>query len=152
MGHAAHFTFVSPESIDHTLRVQRERRLGQQHAPYLVDDQHQLALPPFEATISTSTTMRDRIKVLTIGLQLKSASCSVFRVRAGRIRLDAPCFSHSVVQTLGPTILLAAEKQRGRYHRLDQPGLPEDTVTIIYLEQVPFPLHLPCLRAKHRDA
>ena len=34
------------------------------------------------------------------------------------------------------------DKQHGRYHRLDQLDLPEDTVTVIYLEQVPFPLYL----------
>ena len=34
------------------------------------------------------------------------------------------------------------DKQHGRYHRLEQLDLPEDTVTGIYLEQVPFPLSL----------
>jgi len=34
------------------------------------------------------------------------------------------------------------DKLHGRYHRLDTLDLPEDTVTVIYLEQVPFPLHL----------
>ena len=34
------------------------------------------------------------------------------------------------------------DKQHGRYHRLEQLDLPEDTVTGIYLEQVPFPLYL----------
>ena len=34
------------------------------------------------------------------------------------------------------------DKQNGRYHRLEQLDLPEDTVTGIYLEQVPFPLYL----------
>ena len=28
------------------------------------------------------------------------------------------------------------DKQHGRYHRLHQLDLPEDTVTVIYLEQV----------------
>lgn len=34
------------------------------------------------------------------------------------------------------------DKQNGRYQRLDQLNSPEDTLTTIYLEQVPFPLHL----------
>ncbi|MXZ22100.1 MAG: transposase [Caldilineaceae bacterium SB0665_bin_25] len=34
------------------------------------------------------------------------------------------------------------DKLHGRYHRLDTLDLPEDTVIPIYLEQVPFPLHL----------
>jgi hypothetical protein len=34
------------------------------------------------------------------------------------------------------------DKQNGCYHRLDQLNLPEGAVTVIYLEQVPFPLHL----------
>ena len=34
------------------------------------------------------------------------------------------------------------DKQHGRSHRLEQLDLPEDTVTGIYLEQVPFPLSL----------
>ena len=34
------------------------------------------------------------------------------------------------------------DKQHGHYHRLHQLDLPEDTVTVIYLEQVPFPLYL----------
>lgn len=38
--------------------------------------------------------------------------------------------------------LSAADKQHGRYQRLDQLDLPEGTLIIIYLEQVPFPLHL----------
>lgn len=38
--------------------------------------------------------------------------------------------------------LSAEDKQHGRYQRLDQLDLPEDTLTVIYLEQVPFPLHL----------
>lgn len=36
----------------------------------------------------------------------------------------------------------AQDKQQGRYQRLDQLDLPEDTLIVIYLEQVPFPLHL----------
>ncbi len=40
------------------------------------------------------------------------------------------------------------DKLHGRYHRLDQLALPEDTVTVIYLEQAPFPLHL----LRHRPA
>lgn len=38
--------------------------------------------------------------------------------------------------------LSAEDKQNGRYQRLDQLDVPEDTLTVIYLEQVPFPLHL----------
>ncbi len=38
--------------------------------------------------------------------------------------------------------LSAEDKQNGRYQRLDQLDLPEDTLTEIYLEQVPFPMHL----------
>ena len=38
--------------------------------------------------------------------------------------------------------LCQQDKQHGRYHRLDQLDLPEDTVTSIYLDQVPFPLYL----------
>ena len=38
--------------------------------------------------------------------------------------------------------LSVADKQNGCYQRLDQLDLPEDTLTVIYLEQVPFPLHL----------
>jgi hypothetical protein len=38
--------------------------------------------------------------------------------------------------------LSAEDKQNGRYQRLDQLDMPEDTLTVIYLEQVPFPLHL----------
>ena len=36
----------------------------------------------------------------------------------------------------------AEHKQHGRYQRLDQLDAPEDTLTVIYLEQAPFPLHL----------
>lgn len=43
------------------------------------------------------------------------------------------------------------EKQQGRYHRLEQLDLPEDTVTVIYLEQVPFPLHLLRQRCTNAD-
>lgn len=38
--------------------------------------------------------------------------------------------------------LSAEDKQHGQYQRLDQLDSPQDTLTIIYLEQVPFPLHL----------
>ena len=38
--------------------------------------------------------------------------------------------------------LSLGDKQNGRYQRLDQLDSPEDTLTTIYLEQVPFPLHL----------
>lgn len=38
--------------------------------------------------------------------------------------------------------LSAEDKQHGRYQRLDQLDVPEDTLRVIYLEQVPFPLHL----------
>jgi len=38
--------------------------------------------------------------------------------------------------------LSTEDKQHGHYQRLDQLDLPEDTLTEIYLEQVPFPLHL----------
>lgn len=38
--------------------------------------------------------------------------------------------------------LSAKDKQEGQYQRLDQLDLPEDTLTTIYLEQAPFPLHL----------
>jgi hypothetical protein len=38
--------------------------------------------------------------------------------------------------------LSVEEKQDGRYQRLDQLDSPEDALTTIYLEQVPFPLHL----------
>lgn len=38
--------------------------------------------------------------------------------------------------------LSPADKQNGRYQRLDQLDLPEDTLTVIYLAQVPFTLHL----------
>jgi hypothetical protein len=38
--------------------------------------------------------------------------------------------------------LSAEDKQQGRYQRLDQLDVPEDTPILIYLEQVPFPLHL----------
>ena len=38
--------------------------------------------------------------------------------------------------------MTAEDKQRGRYQRLDQLDLPEGTLIVIYLEQVPFPLHL----------
>lgn len=38
--------------------------------------------------------------------------------------------------------LSAKDKQNGHYQRLDQLDSPEDTLTTIYLEQVPFPLHL----------
>ena len=38
--------------------------------------------------------------------------------------------------------LSAEDKQQGRYQRLDQLDVPEDTLVVIYLEQVPFPLHL----------
>ena len=34
------------------------------------------------------------------------------------------------------------DKLHGRYHRLNQLDLPENTVTVIYLEQVSFPLYL----------
>jgi hypothetical protein len=34
------------------------------------------------------------------------------------------------------------DKQQGQYQRLDQLDVPEDTPIVIYLEQVPFPLHL----------
>ena len=34
------------------------------------------------------------------------------------------------------------DKHNGRYYRLDKLDLPEDTVTVIYLEQLPFPLYL----------
>ena len=34
------------------------------------------------------------------------------------------------------------QKQQGRYQRLDQLDIPADTPLVIYLEQVPFPLHL----------
>lgn len=36
----------------------------------------------------------------------------------------------------------AEDKRHGQYQRLDELDSPEDTLTIIYLEQVPFPLHL----------
>ena len=38
--------------------------------------------------------------------------------------------------------LSAEDKQTGRYQRIDQLDLPEGTLTVIYLEQVPFPIHL----------
>jgi hypothetical protein len=38
--------------------------------------------------------------------------------------------------------LSVQDKQHGRYQRLDQLDLPEHTLTVIYLEQVPFSLHL----------
>ena len=38
--------------------------------------------------------------------------------------------------------LSTVDKQHGRYQRLDQLNVPEGTLTVIYLEQVPFPLHL----------
>jgi hypothetical protein len=38
--------------------------------------------------------------------------------------------------------LSAEDKQQGRYQRLDQLDVPEDTLVVIHLEQVPFPLHL----------
>lgn len=38
--------------------------------------------------------------------------------------------------------LSEADKQNGLYQRLDQLVIPEATLTSIYLEQVPFPLHL----------
>ena len=38
--------------------------------------------------------------------------------------------------------LSAEDKQNGRYQRLDQLDVPEDTLTVIHLEQVSFPLHL----------
>lgn len=38
--------------------------------------------------------------------------------------------------------LSAEDKENGQYQRLDQLDSPEDTLTKIYLEQVPFPLHL----------
>ncbi|MCO6453485.1 MAG: transposase [Caldilineales bacterium] len=38
--------------------------------------------------------------------------------------------------------LSQADKQNGRYQRLDQLDLPQDTLQLIHLEQVPFPLHL----------
>lgn len=38
--------------------------------------------------------------------------------------------------------LSVEDKQNGRYQRLDQLDLPEDTLTTIYLEQVPFAVHL----------
>lgn len=38
--------------------------------------------------------------------------------------------------------LSLADKQHGQYQRLDKLDSPEDTLTTIYLEQVPFPLHL----------
>jgi len=38
--------------------------------------------------------------------------------------------------------LSAEDKLHGRYQRLDQLNVLEDTLTVIYLEQVPFPLHL----------
>jgi len=38
--------------------------------------------------------------------------------------------------------LSAEDKQQGRYQRLDQLDIPADTRVVIYLEQVPFPLHL----------
>lgn len=38
--------------------------------------------------------------------------------------------------------LSAEEKRHGQYQRLDHLNSPEDTLTTIYLEQVPFPLHL----------
>jgi hypothetical protein len=39
-------------------------------------------------------------------------------------------------------VLSVDDKQNGRYQRLDQLDVPEDTLTTIYLEQVSFPLHL----------
>ena len=38
--------------------------------------------------------------------------------------------------------LCQQDKLHGRYHRLNQLDLPENTVTVIYLEQVSFPLYL----------
>lgn len=38
--------------------------------------------------------------------------------------------------------LTVEDKRDGRYQRLDQLDVPEDTLFVIYLEQVPFPLHL----------
>lgn len=38
--------------------------------------------------------------------------------------------------------LSAEEKRQGQYQRLDQLASPEETLTTIYLEHVPFPLHL----------
>lgn len=38
--------------------------------------------------------------------------------------------------------LSAEDKQQGRYQRLDQLDIPADTRVVIYLEQVPFALHL----------
>jgi hypothetical protein len=38
--------------------------------------------------------------------------------------------------------LSAEDKWHGRYQRIEQLDVPEDTLTVIYLEQVPFPLHL----------
>ena len=43
------------------------------------------------------------------------------------------------------------DKRNSSSHRLDQLDLPEDTVTVIYLEQVPFPLHLLRQRCTNAD-
>lgn len=58
------------------------------------------------------------------------------------VKLDLQKEFIMALKTNRKVALSLADKQQGRYHRLDQLDLSEGTVTVIYLEQVPFCLHL----------
>jgi hypothetical protein len=58
------------------------------------------------------------------------------------VKLDLDKDFVMALKTNRKVALSAEDKQKGRYQRIDQLDLPEDTPTLIYLEQVPFPLHL----------
>ena len=65
---------------------------------------------------------------------------AVFNAKTGelvKLNLDK-----EVVKTNRKIALCQQDKLHGRYHRLNQLDLPENTVTVIYLEQVSFPLYL----------
>jgi len=58
------------------------------------------------------------------------------------VKLDLDKEFIMALKTNRKVALTLEDKQHGQYQRLDQLDLPQDTPTLIYLEQVPFPLHL----------
>ena len=58
------------------------------------------------------------------------------------VKLDLDKDFVMALKTNRKVALSAEDKQKGRYQRIDQLDLPKDTPTLIYLEQVPFPLRL----------
>ena len=62
-------------------------------------------------------------------------------IRAGRIRMDAPNFSHSVVQTLGPTSKPTTPAgPENCVHHLNQINQSSDPYPLSPISPIPYPL------------